>query len=114
LTVNICGIPHKIIECKDSFNSDAIHFGEIDFAKAEIMVNQDATPEIKQETIYHEVVHGILVHIGREELSMDETFVQTLSSAIRQSFELITKSESDRTWDDFAEEKDETNEGRAG
>lgn len=40
----------------------------------------------KQETLCHEIVHGILVHIGRQDLSNDETLVQALGNAINQSF----------------------------
>lgn len=35
MIVNICGIPHKVIECEDKFNKD-LHFGQIDYEKAEI------------------------------------------------------------------------------
>ena len=42
MTVNICGVPHKVIECEDCFNIDT-HFGMIDYAKCEIKVNKDLT-----------------------------------------------------------------------
>ena len=85
MIVNICGVPHEVIECEDNF-SDDLHLGIIDFKNAIIKINGSATKEIKEETICHEVIHGILVHIGRDELSQDETFVQSLSNAIFQSF----------------------------
>jgi len=36
------------------------------------------------------MTHGILVHIGRQDLANDETFVQTLGNAIFQGFEVKT------------------------
>lgn len=86
MTVNICGIPHSIIFCEDSFQCGDTHFGEIDYGKAEIKVNSALSAENKEETICHEIMHGIFVHIGRQELAEDETLVQALANAINQSF----------------------------
>lgn len=88
MVVNICGIPHTVIEKEDSFALDYIHFGEINYSKAEIYINKDMSPEVKSETICHEMVHGILTHLGYTELSDDERFVQALSNAIYQGFEI--------------------------
>lgn len=92
MIVNICGIPHKVIECEDNFNVDA-HFGQIDYKACEIRINEDMTEESKQETICHEMIHGILVHLGYSEQSQDEQFVQALGNAIYQGFEIKTESE---------------------
>ena len=89
MKVNICGVPHKIVECEDWFDADT-HMGLISFSDAEIRINKKLTPELKTETICHEVLHGILVHIGREDLSIDDTFVQSLANAIYQTFEVRT------------------------
>lgn len=88
MTVNICGIPHTVIECEDKFNVDT-HFGQIDYKACEIRINEDMTKESKKETICHEMMHGILVHIGYNEYAEDEQFVQALGNAIFQSFEII-------------------------
>ena len=85
MIVNICGIAHKVIEVEDCFDLD-MHLGQIDYKKAEIRINKDASSAIKEETICHEALHGILVHIGREDLSEDETFVTALANAIYQGF----------------------------
>ena len=85
--VKICGIPHKIIECDDAFNIDT-HCGQINYGKAEIKINKDLSDEMKQETLCHEIVHGMLVVIGRNDLSNDETLVQCLGNAINQTFTL--------------------------
>lgn len=83
--VNICGVPHKIIVAEDHFNIDS-HFGQIDYIKAEITVNSQLTGKNLDETICHEILHGILVHIGREDLSRDETLVQSLAQGVNQAF----------------------------
>ena len=80
MIVNICGVPHTVVEKEDSFDTDS-HFGQIDYCKAEIRINKNMPKEMKAETICHEMMHGILVHIGRTDLSNDETFVQALGNA---------------------------------
>lgn len=87
MKVNICGIPHKVIECEDHFDVDT-HFGQIDYKACEIIINKNMATEAKEETICHEMVHGILVHLGYTEQSQDEQFVQALANAIYQGFEI--------------------------
>lgn len=86
MKVNICGIPHKVIECEDKFNADC-HFGMIDYQACEIRINKDMPVEAKKETLFHEMLHGMLIHLGYSSYSSDEQFVQALSNAIYQSFE---------------------------
>jgi len=85
--VNICGIKHEIVEHEDAFNIDA-HFGQIDYMKCIIKVNKDMHADAKRETICHEMVHGMLVHLGYTEQAQDETFVQALANAIYQGFSI--------------------------
>ena len=44
MIVNICGIPHKVIECEDHFDVDT-HFGQIDYKACEIIINKNMTAE---------------------------------------------------------------------
>ena len=83
--VNICGIPHNVIYAQDVFNTD-LHLGQIDYQKCEILLNSEIPKELKDEVLCHEIVHGILMHIGYDELSQDEKFVQQLGNAINQTF----------------------------
>lgn len=83
--VNICGIPHTVIECEDNFTTD-VHFGQIEFAKCEIHINKDMPEAMKELTLVHEIMHGMLVMIGQAELGNDEQFVQTLATAINLTF----------------------------
>ena len=84
--IKICGVPYTITEHDDIFNADASHFGMIDPVGCEIRINKSLKDPSKQETLCHEITHGILIHIGRTDLSDDETFVQSLGNAIFQSF----------------------------
>lgn len=94
MKVNICGVKHKVVECEDKFDTD-LHFGQIDYKTCEIRINKDLPEESKKETLCHEVLHGMLVHLGYAELSQDEQFVQALGNAIYQSFEIKAESEVD-------------------
>ena len=85
MRINICGIPHEVVECEDTFDVD-MHLGQIDYKNAKILLNKDAAREIRYETLCHEIMHGILVHIGREDLSQDETLVTALGNAVYQTF----------------------------
>ena len=94
MKVNICGIPHKVIECEDRFDVDA-HFGQIDYKACEIRINKDMTEASKKETLCHEMVHGMLTHLGYSEYSQDEQLVQALGNAIYQGFEIKAESEGE-------------------
>ena len=87
MTVNICGIKYDVIECEDAFDVDK-HFAMIDYMQATIKVNKSMCDQIKREAIAHEMVHGILVHLGYNDQSQDEQFVQALGNAILQGFDI--------------------------
>ena len=87
-TIKICGIPYKIIEkeCIESSNGRCL--GLITYDEGTIEIRKGQQPDYYRQTLIHEVVHGMLVMIGRNELSEDETFVQSLALAISQTFDL--------------------------
>lgn len=88
MKVNICGVPHSVIEKEDNFTSDSTHLGEITYSKAEILINKNMPEEMKKETICHEIVHGIFVHLGYNDYTNNEQLVQQLGNAIYQAFEI--------------------------
>ena len=47
-------------------------------------LGREIPEEMQVQTAYHEVVHCILEDIGRNDLSNDETLVQTLSALMYQ------------------------------
>ena len=83
--VSIMGIPHTITLKDDSFGNGG-NFGMIEYATAKITLNGKMTDELAAETLTHEILHAILVHMGRDDLSNDERFVQGLANAVYQSF----------------------------
>ena len=84
--INICGTPFTVRCCDDSFRSDAIHFGEIEYQNAEIRINRNMPDVMKVQTLIHEWVHGAFVMIGRNDLTDDENLVQCLAVAINNTF----------------------------
>ena len=92
--IMICGIPHKVRMMDDTFNSDGTHFGEIEYAKAEIRINKALPEESMKQTLIHEFIHGALIHLNYLDESANEKLVQGLAVAISLAF-------------DFKEEKDE-------
>lgn len=85
--INICGIPHSVKLCEDNFTIDS-HFGEIDYIKAEIRINQGMPEPLQMQALVHEWLHGALVMLGFNEETGNEQFVQALASAINQTFTL--------------------------
>lgn len=86
--INICGVPFKIVLCKDNFVSDTIHFGEIDYKKGEIRIDAEMPFPLKMQTLFHEWLHGVLFMTGQDEHRANEQLVQGIAMAIYQTFEL--------------------------
>lgn len=84
--INICGTMYHLEECKDHFDANDLHMGQIEYGDTVIRINADMSEEAKIATICHEIVHGILMGIGREDLSQDEQFVTALGNAINGAF----------------------------
>ena len=85
--VNICGIPYTVKECEDHFDSDC-HCGLIIYSECLIKINKNMHEEMKKATLCHEIMHGILLNIGREDLCNDENFVTALGNAVYATFEV--------------------------
>lgn len=86
---SICGIPHTIIE-KEVIegNGPGTILGQITYYDCIIEMRKNLPPEMYRQTLIHEITHGMLTMIGRNDLSDDETFVQSLALAISQTFDL--------------------------
>ena len=85
--VNICGIPYTVKECEDHFDSDC-HCGLIIYSECLIKINKNMHEEMKKATLCHEIMHGILLNIGREDLSNDENFVTAIGNAVYATFDV--------------------------
>ena len=49
--------------------------------------------ESKDETLCHEMIHGIFVHLGYDDYAQNEQLVQALGNAIYQGFNIKAESE---------------------
>ena len=87
MIVNICGIAHDVVECDDNFDVDR-HMGMIDHKNAVIKINKDLKGLNRKETLCHEMVHGMLLHMGYDDLCNNEQFVQAMGNAICQGFDI--------------------------
>lgn len=88
MTVNICGVQHEVKKVTAiNEGSDGITLGIIDHSKAEISIRSGMPSGLEQSTLFHEVLHGMLVQLGYNSLSEDETFVQGFSNAMYQMFD---------------------------
>ena len=87
MKVNICGHIHDVQYKEDCFDFET-HYGMIDYKNCTITVNKDCPQNIQEETLCHEMVHGMLFHLGYQQYSQDETFVQALANAIYQGFKI--------------------------
>jgi len=89
-TINICGVPHEVILCPDNFDTDS-HFGQIDYTRATIKINQDMPEARQKQALCHEWLHGALVLLGFNDETANEQLVQALATAINQTFEIKEK-----------------------
>ena len=89
MKVNICGVPYKVKYKRVIEEEQAgIAEGLIVYRKQKIYLRKNMPKEITEETLTHEILHGILTHMGKSELTNDEEFVQGLANAIYQSFRI--------------------------
>lgn len=81
--IKIMGIPFKIVEkpvvCK---GESGLTRGAVDFSNDTIEIDEELTPERKEQVLIHEILHAIFDSIGDEELTKDEKTVQSLSAAL--------------------------------
>lgn len=88
--IDICGIPFTIIEVDEipaDIRGEIVH-GEIHHSKSEILLRKSLPKELKDLALVHEWVHGVLVMIGRTDLSDDEILVQNVALAIYKTFDM--------------------------
>ena len=82
--IRICGVPYTITESEDVFGRNIQ--GQIDYNAGTIQINKDMAEPVKAVALCHEITHGMLVAIGRNDLAEDEVFTQALASAINMAF----------------------------
>lgn len=97
--VNILGIHYKV-EYVETVSREEPLDGLISPSDRTIRIYRGLPPEESFEVLLHEVVHGVLMRLGRMEEADDETLVQGLAIGLSQAFYSISNASSplvDRT-----------------
>lgn len=83
MQVEILGVNYEIKEL-DIIDENPNVLGQIVYQKQEIQIKKSLLKDMKNSTIIHEIVHGILFHSGKQELNEKEDLVESISSLIYQ------------------------------
>ena len=83
MQVEILGVNYEIKEL-DIVDENPNVLGQIIYQKQEIQIKKSLLKDMKNSTIIHEIVHGILFHSGKQELNEKEDLVESVSSSIYQ------------------------------
>ena len=87
--VNICGVPYKVKEVQSiDEGEEGIIQGKISPHETTILLKKSLPKKLKKSVLFHEILHGLLIELGYNDLSENETLVQSLSNAMYQTFEL--------------------------
>jgi hypothetical protein len=78
--IKIGGIRYAVVA--DNRLIDSLRSGEMRHMRAEIAVLPDATPDLLPQTLWHEVLHGVLLHAGIKD--HDETQIDVIAYGIVQ------------------------------
>lgn len=93
MEINILGIPYKVKE-KEIIDHNNDLLGLIVYKDQQIFLKAKMGKEMKQNTLLHEILHGIFLHSGYSELNEKEDLIDSLSNSIYQVLknnkELIT------------------------
>lgn len=80
--INILGAIYTI-KYVDYISKEELKIGEVDYINQEIKIMNDLSNDIKNVTLWHEIIHAILNQLGFED-SENEHLVQSLATGIHQ------------------------------
>lgn len=91
MIVDVSGIPFEVKEIESNSREDTA-MGRCDPKMAVITINKDMPSHIKEVTLIHEWLHGVLENNGLSEISGNETVICVLSNELyRNGFKLTTR-----------------------
>lgn len=94
-SVKICGVPFEIKEVSViDEGAEGITQGKIVYSEGKIYIKNSLPLELKKSVLFHEILHGMLVMLGYGETSDNETFVQSLSVAMYNIFDIKEGNDS--------------------
>ena len=79
--IDVCGVPFNLREVESNGRGDG-SMGRCDIKMAEITINKDMPEDVKDQTLVHEWLHGVLETNGLPEQSGNETLVCVLSAEL--------------------------------
>ncbi len=91
-SINICGVPYKIVFGINDYDPHD-QFGQIIYTKGVIIINPEMPEELQMQTLVHEWVHGVLVMSGHNKATENELLVNSLAIAINGTFKLKESNE---------------------
>ena len=84
MKINILGLEYQIKIVSTVDRHQAL-WGKINYETQEIVISSNISSQHQLQTIIHELLHGILTHLGYSNHSDDEQFVTAVSAALYQS-----------------------------
>ena len=85
MNIDLLGINYEIKD-EEIVDEDINCLGMIDYKKQDIYIKKSLKTDLRNVTIIHEILHGILQHTGNDELNQDEDLINRLSTSIYQVF----------------------------
>ena len=79
--IDVCGVPFELKEVESNGRNDG-SMGRCDAKMAEITLNKEMPEGMKEQTLVHEWLHGVLETNGLPEQSGKETLVCVLSAEL--------------------------------
>ena len=86
--IDVCGVSFNLREVESNSRGDG-SMGRCDIKMAEISISKDMPDEIKDQTLVHEWLHGVLETNGLPEQSGNEVLVCVLAAELyRKGFRI--------------------------
>lgn len=81
MELKILASEYEVIEVEQIDKNRRV-LGEIDYTEQTIKLEKDLPKELKNETLIHEILHGILEKLGYDDINNDEQKVQSIASTL--------------------------------
>lgn len=80
-SINILGITYRVKYFSDLIKRENL-YGEIDYVKQIIRIDETMKDDRKVRTLMHEILHGIMESLGYIDINSDEEKIQNISNAL--------------------------------
>lgn len=81
MKVDVCGKLFDLKEIESNTRADT-YMGRCDPKMATITINKDMPPEMKESSLIHEWLHGVLTCVGMQEYSDNEILISFLENEL--------------------------------